>query len=110
MNIKQIFIFFCLFIVFISALSFVSAADDVSDSIVSIPIDNTQIAQATDTQDSVLAADSGTFTQLDDEIQNTPVNKSIKLHNNYTYSSGERVGIIKTLLLMGMATQLMEII
>ena len=92
MNIKQIFIFFCLFIVFISALSFVSAADDVSDSIVSIPIDNTQIAQATDTQDSVLAADSGSFTQLDDEIQNTPVNKSIKLHNNYTYSSGERVG------------------
>ena len=93
MNIKQIFIFFCLFIVFISALSFVSAADDVSDSMVSIPIDDTQIAQATDTQESVLTTDSGTFTQLDDKIQNMPVNGSIKLDKNYTYSTGERVGI-----------------
>ena len=93
MNKKQIFIVFCLFMVFISALSLASAAENVGDSSVSIYGDDTLIAQATDTQESVLTADSGSFTQLDDKIQNTPVNGSIKLDKNYTYSTGERVGI-----------------
>ena len=73
MNKKQIFIVFCLFIVFISALSLASAAEDVGDSSVSISGDDTLIAQATDTQESVLTADSGSFTQLDDKIQITPL-------------------------------------
>ena len=92
MNIKQILFFFCLFMVFISAMSLVCATDEVADSTVSMSVDDTPVIQASNTQEEVLSADSGSFTQLDDEIQNTPVNKSIKLHNNYTYSSGERVG------------------
>jgi predicted outer membrane repeat protein len=93
MNKKQIFIVFCLFMVFISALSLASAAENVGDSSVFISGDDTLIAQATDTHESVLTDDSGSFTQLDDKIQNTPVNGSIKLDKNYTYSTGERVGI-----------------
>ena len=92
MNIKQILFFFCLFMVFISAMSLACATDEVADSTVSMSVDDTPVIQASNTQEEVLSADSGSFTQLDDEIQNTPVNKSIKLHNNYTYSSGERVG------------------
>ncbi|MBE6506259.1 MAG: hypothetical protein E7Z73_11125, partial [Methanobrevibacter millerae] len=93
MNKKQIFIIFCLFAVFISAMSFACAADDVGDSVISTA-DDTPISQATDTQD-VLTANSGSFTQLDSLIQNTPVNGTIKLVNNYTYSSGDNVnGIV----------------
>ncbi|ALT67915.1 Ig-like domain repeat protein [Methanobrevibacter millerae] len=93
MNIKQILFFFCLFMVFISAMSLACATDEVADSTVSISGDDTLIAQATDTHESVLTDDSGSFTQLDDKIQNMPVNGSIKLDKNYTYSTGERVGI-----------------
>ena len=51
MKTKQIFMIFCLFMVFISAMSFACAADDVGD---------TPINQATDAQD-ILTTDSGSF-------------------------------------------------
>ena len=93
MNKKQILIIFCLFAVFISAMSFACAADDVGDSAISVA-DDTAISQATDTQD-ILTANSGSLTQLDSLIQNTPVNGTIKLVNNYTYSSGDSIdGIV----------------
>ena len=94
MNIKQILFFFCLFMVFISAMSLACATDEVADSTVSMSVDDTPVIQASNTQEEVLSADSGSFTQLDDKIQNTPVNGSIKLDKNYTYSTGEWVSMV----------------
>ena len=95
MKIKQIFILFCLCIVFISTLSLACATDVVDGSIVSMSGDETPIAQATDTRDSILAADSGSFTDLDNQIQSTSSNGTIRLDKNYTYTSGDSInGIV----------------
>ena len=86
---KKIFIIFCLIMVFILAISFASAGDVGGNS---TSVDGASVIKAADTGNNVVKGDSGSFTQLNDKIQNAPVNGSVELDRNYTYIEGESVG------------------
>ena len=85
MNKKQIFIVLCLFIISLSAISVVSATDTVVDLNMTAAADQ-DIVQVTNTQEDILADTAGTFTQLNQKIQNEA---NITLDKNYTFTSGD---------------------
>ena len=76
----------CLFIVFLSALSVVSASDTVDDGTIATANDDLNTISATNDQGNILRDSAGTFTDLNDKVKD---GGNVSLERNYTYSSGD---------------------
>ena len=87
MNKKQLFIVLCLFIISLSAVSVVSATDNMDNVTMSSTAND--VIQVTNTQEDLLTDSAGTFTQLNEKIQGAVGN--ITLDKNYTYASGDSI-------------------
>ena len=87
MNKKRIIIIICLFLGFMSAMSFACAVEDVESPPISTSVvDDSPSLQASDTQNDILTESPDSFTQLDSLVQS---NDSVKLDKNYTYSDSD---------------------
>ena len=86
---KRILIGMLLLILFVSTMSFVSAADGSYNDNISDVDNNENIIQTSIKQDETLKDASGTFAQLDSQIQNAGVGSTLILDKNYTYSTSD---------------------
>ena len=90
MNKKRLIIIICLFLVFMSTISFACAVEDVESPPISTSVvDNSPSLQASDTQNDILTEGSDSFSELDSLVQNAEINASVELNNNYTYSDSD---------------------
>ena len=88
MSKKQVFLGFCLFIVFFSMLSVASAASADNETI-STANDDLNTVLGTSNQGEILGDPAGNFTGLDNSIDQVPDGGNLPLESNYTYSSGD---------------------
>ena len=65
----------------------VVSVEETSDDIVSADDDN-QVIEQTENQEIVSTTDDGTFTTLQEKINNAPAGSTITLENDYTYNEG----------------------
>lgn len=79
MNMKNIIIFSCLFLMFFAVLSSSSATDIASNATLVGVDDNQNDLQATDTQQEILRDSSNTFAQLDGVVNNASISPRIRL-------------------------------
>ena len=90
MNKKRLIIIICLFLVFISTISFACAVEDVENPPISTSVvDDSSSLQASDTQNNILTESSDSFSDLDSLIQNAQTNDTVNLNKSYTYSDGD---------------------
>ena len=90
MSKRRIFIGLCLFIVFFSMLSVVSATGDaVENSTLATANDDLNTISVANNQEDQLGDPVGTFLDLQLLIDETPDNGSISLEGDYTYFTGD---------------------
>ncbi|MBE6506271.1 MAG: DUF11 domain-containing protein, partial [Methanobrevibacter millerae] len=90
MNKKRLIIIICLFLVFISTISFACAVEDVENPPISTSVvDDSSSLQASDTQNNILTESSDSFSDLDSLIQNAQTNDTVNLNKSYMYSDGD---------------------
>ena len=101
MSARQIIVIFCLFVVLFSVLSIASANEDVNNITLAVANDQNIIDIASNNAE-ILQEPSGTFSDLDAEIQNNPENQNLTLKNDFTYSgTGNVIGISKDIFIDG---------
>ena len=101
MSARQIIVIFCLFVVLFSVLSIASANEDVNNITLAVANDQNIIDIASNNE-GILQEPSGTFSDLDTEIQNNPENQNLTLGKDFTYSgTGDVIQISKDIVIDG---------
>ena len=85
-----------IFLVSLLAISAVSAADNATSDVVSVEkttdevvsVEENQVIEQEDNDDAIGAKDDGTFTALQNKINNAPKGSTIVLENDYIYDEG----------------------
>ena len=96
---KKLFFILLIFILAISAVS----AEDLNTTTDSVAIDEKNVSTVSDDTD-ILGDDEGTFSQLQDMIDNATEGSTITLDKNYSYDDGfsqEGISITKNIIING---------
>ena len=101
MSARQIIVIFCLFFVLFSVLSVASANESINNITLAVANDQNIIDIASNNE-GILQEPSGTFSDLDTEIQNNPENQNLTLGKDFTYSgTGDVIQISKDIVIDG---------
>ena len=101
MSARQIIVIFCLFFVLFSVLSVASANESINNITLAVANDQNIIDIASNNE-GILQEPSGTFSDLDADIQSNPENQNLTLGKDFTYSgTGNVIEISKDIVIDG---------
>ena len=101
MSARQIIVIFCLFFVLFSVLSVASANESINNITLAVANDQNIIDIASNNE-GILQEPSGTFSDLDVDIQSNPENQNLTLGKDFTYSgTGNVIEISKDIVIDG---------